>query len=92
MKDQLMEAIDIFGEQVPNAVTSPTARHLLGISQNAVQLDKHRSEVFQYVTVKILYATKRAQPDIYPTVVFLCARVSKSDKDDWKNYINFSDL
>ena len=28
---------------------------------------------------------KWARPDFERAIIFLCARISKSDKDDWKN-------
>ena len=53
-----------------NAVTSPAAKHLLEISDNAMQLDKHRSEVFHSVTENLLDVPKIAQPDINPKGAF----------------------
>ena len=32
MKDELMEAIEIFGEEVPNEVKFPAVKHLLEIN------------------------------------------------------------
>ena len=76
-----MEDIDIFGKEVTNVVTSPSSKHLLEITENAIHLDEHRGEVFHTVTEKLLYVTNRAQPDIYPAVMFVCTRVSFNDKD-----------
>ena len=47
-----MEAIEIFGEELPNSVTLPAAKHLLKINEDYIHLDEHRSELFYYVTAK----------------------------------------
>ena len=84
MKYQLIKAIDMFDEEVPNAVTSPAVKHLLEINNNSIQLEKHRSEVFHYVAANLLYIMKRAQPDLELTFAFLYKRVSKSANYYWK--------
>ena len=45
-----MEAIEMFGEEVTNAVTSTAVKHLPKINENYVQLNEHRSDLFQPVT------------------------------------------
>ena len=47
-------------------------------------MDELMSEAFHSVTEKLRYVKNRAQPELKPTVALLCARVSKSNKDDWK--------
>ena len=46
-------------------------------------LDEDRKEIFHSVVAKLLYITKRARPDIEPSVAFLCTRVSRSSESDW---------
>ena len=36
------------------------------------------------MVAKLLFASKRARPDISTTIAFLCTRVDKSGKEDWK--------
>jgi hypothetical protein len=52
------------------------------VKQGVKQLDKEKSELFHSVVAKLLYITKRARPDMEPTIAYLCTRVSKSDEDD----------
>ena len=40
VKDQLMEAIEMFGEEEPNAVTQTAAKHLLYLNQDDIQMDE----------------------------------------------------
>ena len=43
-----------------------------------------KSEVFHYIVAKLLFICQHAIPDIEPTVVYVCTRVSKSIIEDWK--------
>jgi hypothetical protein len=84
MKDEVMDTINSFGEEIEGTVTSPSARHLMTINDNATKLSNQKKEIFHSVTAKLLYLEKRARPDIEPTVAFLCTRVDKCDEDNWK--------
>ena len=84
MKEQLMEAIEAFGEKIDGVVATPAQRHLFEVDENAEQLDEKKSDIFHSVTQKLLYITKRARPDLETLISFLTTRVSKSDVDDWK--------
>ena len=84
MEDQLMEAIELFGEELEGKVTSPAQHHLFQVNEDAEPLDKNKKEIFHSVTAKLLYLVKRARPDLETLVSFLTMRVTKSDVDDWK--------
>jgi len=47
-----------------------------GISDDAEELDKNKSEGFHSTTAKLLYIMQRARPDIETSVSFLMKRVS----------------
>ena len=85
MEDKLMEAIDLFGEELEGKVTSPAQHHLLQVNEDAEPLDKNKKEIFHSVTAKILYLVKRVRPNLETLVSFLTMRVTKSDVDYWKN-------
>ena len=78
------EAIEYFKQAVGAAVMSPAARHLLKVDENCEQVSEENSEIFHFVTAKILYITKRDRPHLEPTVAYLCTRVSCSNGDNWK--------
>ena len=59
-----MEAIEMFGKEVPNALTPLDANHLLEINENAIKLEKSMIKVFNYVTDNLLYITKRGRTDL----------------------------
>ena len=84
MKDQIREAIQWYGELSNAKPPTPAAKHLFMTNENAEVLEASVSEKFHSVVAKLLYISKRARPDIEPTVAFLCTRVSCPDVDDWK--------
>ena len=65
MEDQLMEAIELFGEELEGEVTSPAQHRLFQVNKDAEQLDKNNQESFHSVTAKLLYLVKRARPLSY---------------------------
>ena len=84
IEDQLMEAIEIFVEELEGEVTPPAQHHLFQVNEDAELLDKNKKEIFHRVTAKLLYLVKRARPDPETLVSFLTMRVTKSDVDDWE--------
>ena len=84
MEDQLMEVIELFGEELEGKVTPLAQYNLFQVNEDAEPLDKNKKEIFHSVTAKILYLVKRARPDLETLVSFLTMRVTKSDVDGWK--------
>ena len=92
MTDQLKEPIDILCEDIDNTVVSPALKNLCIVQEEAIQLNKGRSETLHSVVAKLLFIMKRERPDLETTISFLMTRVSKSNEDDWrklKQYLDF---
>ena len=64
MKDQLLEAVEMFGEEISGVVKSPAQYHILKVDEEAIKLEGKQKEIFHSVTQKLLYITKRARPDL----------------------------
>ena len=45
MEDQLMEAIEFFGEELEGGVTSPAQHHLFQVNKDAEPLNKNKKEI-----------------------------------------------
>ena len=74
MKDHIIEALDMFKEEVDGHVSSPTYRDLFDTyDETSPQLDKD----FHSVVAKLLFITKRARPDLETAISYLTTRVSK---------------
>ncbi len=50
-----------------------------------MKLDQARAMAFHNITVKGIYVTKRARPDISLSIAFLTTRVKGPDNDNWRN-------
>ena len=84
MKEQLVEAIELFGDEVKESVSSPAKSDFFDVKEDSPELDNSKSEVFHSTVAKLLYVTKRSRPDLEPSVGFLTTRVSKSTLQDWE--------
>jgi hypothetical protein len=83
MKDQLQEAIDMFGEEVDKSVVTPVLKNLFVINSEAKELNNEDSDTFHSVVAKLLFIMKCTRPDLEMVISFLMTRVSKSDEDNW---------
>eukprot|EP00957_Ditylum_brightwellii_P143410 10925329-Ditylum_brightwellii.AAC.1 len=72
------------GEDLDITVSTSAPRRLYDANKECEKLDEKRAVVFHSITAKTLFIMKRIRPDLEPTVAFLCTRVPKSDKVDWK--------
>ena len=66
---------------------TPAADHLFKVNPEAERLNKKDSETFHKYVAKLLFASKRARPDIQTAIAFLCTRVQNPDVDDWKKLV-----
>ena len=57
--------------------------HLFVVKEDCEKLDRDKKEKFHSIVAKLLFAAKRARPDIGTAVSFLTTRVQEPDKDDW---------
>ena len=84
MKDQLLECVDAFGEDIDENVSSPAAKHLNDIDEEEDLLEKKRQELFHSIVAKVLWLEKRVRPDLEPAIAFLSTRCGKCTMSDWK--------
>ena len=73
------------GMNIEEIVTSPAQIFLRDNDDECAKLSDTRGELFHSIVAKLVWIMKRARPDIEVAASYLCSRVSKSDKDDWKN-------
>ena len=63
---------------------TPAAAHLFQVNDKAEKLNKQDADIFHRTVARLLFAAKRARPDIQTAIAFLCTRVKSPDVDDWK--------
>ena len=81
--------IDTLLQEIPEDLergpaTTPAGQHLFQVNQARVLLPEAKRETFHHLVAKLLYLSKRTQPDLQTAVAFLTTRVQRADEDDWK--------
>jgi hypothetical protein len=71
MVDYIDGLLDEAPEVMAGTAVTPAANDLFTMWEDTTQIDKKQAETFHHLTAKILYLSKRAHPDILPTVSFL---------------------
>ena len=89
MFDYMSDIVDNLPEhlQTNRNTATPAADHLFDVNPDAEKLNAERAEEFHHYVAKLLFASKRARPDIQTAVAFLCTRVKEPDVDDAKKLI-----
>ena len=84
MRDYVKKMVKDFPEEFDHEdVVNPAMSKLFQVSPQSKQLNKQNSEIFHTFVAKGLFLSKRARPDINPTIPFLCTRVQASTSKDW---------
>ena len=84
MDSYITKSIDECPKEMITSITTPAGNHLLKVD-NACKKSCERDKIIFYMLVaKLFFLSKRARPDIQPTIAFLTTRVINPDQDDWK--------
>ena len=81
MKEQLLEAIESFGENIDEKLNTPASIHLFIFNKRAHRIDEEKGFFSHSVVANLLYIMKRARPDLETAMSFLRRRLSNSDVD-----------
>jgi hypothetical protein len=85
MEDYIKSILNDLPEDMNGESPTPAGTHLFEVnSQNPDYLDDKTSTLFHHNVAKLLFLCKRARPDIQTAVSFLCTRVKRPDRDDYK--------
>ena len=63
---------------------TPAANHLFMTYENCDILDEAKAQLFRHLMAKLLYLCRRTRHDIQKAIAFLCTRLNKLDKDEFK--------
>ena len=64
------EGTEMFPEELNNTVKNLAAEHLFEVNEDAEKLPKEKKLFFHTMVARNLFLSKRARPDIQPTVTF----------------------
>lgn len=79
LEDILSEAT----EDMDGTSRYPADKNLFQVNDDCEKLDSNKADYFHQMTTRLLYAAKRARPDLQTTVAFLCKRVKNPDIEDY---------
>ena len=82
MKEQILEAIEAFGKDLHEKVTTLVSSQLFTVNEKVKQLDEEKSKIFHSVVAKLLCIMKRSGTDLETAISFFFRRVSKIDVDE----------
>jgi len=89
MQDYVKKMVDAFPinidpqEEMP---ISPAAEGLLDAGKSR-PLNHKQAEVYHTFVAKGLFVSKRARPDIHPTIAVLCTRTGGPNQSDWHKLV-----
>ena len=88
MIDYLNKTLEAFPVDLSQMKPVPSAAPAdLFSSGNSEELSKDMAEVYHTFTAKLLFACKRARPDLQTLVSVLCTRVKSPTVDDWNKLL-----
>ena len=61
----------------------PTESKLFNVRKTSPRLNRAEADEFHSMTARLLFAAKRARPDIQIAVAYLCTRVREPTEDDY---------
>jgi hypothetical protein len=85
MNDYITELFkEVPDDLLKGTASTPASNYLFNVNPSCKKLDNETAVMYHHLTAKLLYLSKRVQPDLLTTVSFLCTRVQSPDEDDWK--------
>ena len=91
MIEYIEDMIDEFPSDLPGKTNNPNNDKLFKVEASK-RLEPLKADAFHTFVAKSLFLTKRARPDILPTVAFLCTRVKESTYQDWTKLTRLMDF
>ena len=91
MRGYARKMIEGFPKKLPGTAATPANDNLFKVMQGK-PLNQLKKEAFHTFTARALFLTKRARPDILPTVGFLCTRVKEPNEHDWAKLTRLMDF
>ena len=62
---------------------NPAKENLFKVDEYSELLDEDEAEFFHRITAQLLFACKRARPDLQVAVSYLCTRVKAPNRSDY---------
>jgi hypothetical protein len=83
MYDYLEDILAESPDDMKGMAVTPAHSKLFQVNQECEKLDPKTMDWFHRTVARLLFASKRARPDLQTAVAYLCTRVACPDKDDY---------
>ena len=87
MKYYIQNMIQMFKHELNDKYKTPANESLFKTNKKSPRLSKEKAEEFHTTVARALFVSKRARPDIQPTIAFLCTRVREPTNEDWNKLV-----
>jgi hypothetical protein len=83
MYNYLEDILDEMPDDMNGTAPTPASDRLFDVDEDSPQLNKKDSDFFHRTTARLLFAAKRARPDLQVAVAYLCTRVKSPSQSDY---------
>jgi hypothetical protein len=84
MYDYLEDIIDEMPDDMKGTAPTPASDNLFDVDTESPPLNEKESDFFHRTTARLLFAAKRARPDLQVAVAYLCTRVKSPNQSDYR--------
>jgi hypothetical protein len=84
MYDYLEDILESMPDDMNGTSPTPASDNLFSIDEESPDLNEKESDFFHRTTARLLFAAKRARPDLQVAVAYLCTRVKSPNQSDYR--------
>jgi hypothetical protein len=84
MYDYLEDILNEMPDDMNGTAPTPASNNLFEVDEESPALHDKESYFFHRTTARLLFAAKRARPDLQVAVAYLCTRVKAPNQSDYR--------
>jgi hypothetical protein len=84
MYDYLEDIMAEMPDDMRSTSPTPASDNLFDVDENSTPLNEKESDFIHRTTARLLFAAKRARPDLQVAVAYLCTRVKSHNQSDYR--------
>ena len=84
MYDYLEDIVEGMPDDMNGTAPTPASDNLFDIDEASPALNEKEADFFHRTTARLLFAAKRARPDLQVAVAYLCTRVKSPNQSDYR--------
>ena len=86
--NEILECLDKEEPEDSGTRSSAAPLDLFVVDEDCEKISKEKSEIFNKIAAKMLFATKRSHPDAGTAISYLTTRVREPDISNWMNMVH----